>query len=104
MGDAPAPDSEGGAGLCAGRDAQGDGDVEGRHFDLRAQGGLSDGDALLGDDVVFVALEARVRLKMDDDVQVARSRAGSARVAGAGHAERRAFLHAVRDLHRDGLA
>src|SRR5437870_4941968 len=65
--------------------------------------GLREADRHLAMQVVAVALDRRVRLEVDGDVEVAGRAAVHARLALAGKADAIAFVHAQRNLHRERL-
>src|SRR5690606_13834219 len=71
VGQARAVDAEDRAVLGAPGDDDGSLVVEGRHFDVGAEGGLGVTDGHLKDQVVAVALEDLVLLNSNDDMQVA---------------------------------
>jgi len=109
--DTPAFESEGGAALGAGGQAdQGFGlsasfAVEGRNFDFGAESRLREIDGYFADEIVAFALEDLVIFNVDDDIQVAGRTAALARGAIARGAELGARVDSWRDAesHRGGF-
>ena len=101
-GDAPAPELEQAAGLGAGRDQQILLAVEGLDPEVGAEGGLGHREAQHVEEVVTVALEARVGPHGDGHVEVAGLAAPGGGRPPAGQAEPLAVVDARRDLDLDG--
>src|ERR1017187_8814992 len=72
--------------------------AQGRHFDLAAQSGLRHIQRDGAVQVVFVALEERVILHLEEHVEIAGRAAVTARLAFAGQAEAVAVIHPGRDV------
>src|SRR6185503_14898579 len=92
------PDFELGAILRPLRDFELVRHFEGGHFDFRAEGRLRDvqGDGAV--QVVFVAFEERVRLYLEEYIQISRGSAVAARLAFAGEPQPHAIVYAGRDV------
>ena len=89
------------AALRAGRDFESRFAFERRHRHFAAERGGRKGDRHFAKKIVVFALEDRVLLHVDDDVEIALSAAANARFAVAGGAQPRAVRDPGRDLEFD---
>src|SRR5262245_16377232 len=99
MGDALAAQPQHRTDLRRGRNAQARTPLERGHLDLAAQRGLAEGDRNLADHVVADAAKQRLRLDLDQDLQIPGGLVRARTVSGAAHAAHAARLDPGRDLH-----
>src|SRR5450830_1795122 len=91
------------AGLGTFRNLQLDATVQGRHFQLAAQGCVDEADRHFAEQVLAVALENIVLANIDHDIQVAGRTTLRTRLAFAGQANTVTGIDARRHFHRQGL-